>query len=74
LFIRTVFDSDMLQIADGLKNALINAKFTTIESILNSDSSEIASILGIDNYVAKIIFDAAEKAGNQKSFVQQNNV
>jgi hypothetical protein len=69
-----VIDIDMLQIADGLKNALINAEFTTIESILNSDSSEIASILGIDAYVAKIIFDAAEKVGNQKSFLQQNNV
>lgn len=48
---------DALEIATGLKDALINSGLT-IESILNSGPVEIASILGIDVYVAKIVFDA----------------
>jgi hypothetical protein len=48
---------DALEIAPGLKDALINSRLT-IESILNSGPVEIASVLGIDVYVAKIIFDA----------------
>ena len=51
----------MLEIASGLKDALINSGLT-IESILNSGPVEIASMLGIDVYVAKIIFDATEKS------------
>jgi hypothetical protein len=48
---------DALEIATGIKDALINSGLT-IESILNSGPVEIASILGIDVYVAKIVFDA----------------
>ena len=64
---------DALEIATGLKNALINSGLT-IESILNSGPVEIASVLGIDVYVAKIIFDATEKSvNNNGSKEQQNN-
>jgi hypothetical protein len=54
------FGIHMLEIADGLKDALIHAGFT-IESILNLGPGEIASTIGIDIYVAKIIFMAAKK-------------
>ena len=65
---------DALEIATGLKDALINSGLT-IESILNSGPVEIASVLGIDVYVAKIIFDATEKSvNNNGSKEQQNNV
>ena len=50
-----------LEIADGLKDALIHADFT-IESILEYGPNEIASIVGIDPYVAEIIFNAAKKS------------
>lgn len=64
----------MLEIADGLKDALIHAGFT-IESILNVGPGEIASTIGIDIYVAKIIFMAAEKAVGMDSLsTQQNNL
>ena len=64
---------DALEIATGLKDALINSGLT-IESILNSGPVEIASVLGIDVYVAKIIFDATEKSvNNNGSKEQQNN-
>ena len=68
------FGIHMLEIADGLKDALIHAGFT-IESILNLGPGEIASTIGIDIYVAKIIFTAAEKAVSMDSLsTQQNNL
>lgn len=68
------FGIHMLEIADGLKDALIHAGFT-IESILNVGPGEIASTIGIDIYVAKIIFMAAEKAvGTDSLSTQQNNL
>ena len=60
-----------LEIANGLKDALIHADFT-IESILNSGSDKIASIMGIDPYVAEIIFNAAKKAVKSNAFIQKN--
>jgi hypothetical protein len=44
-----------LKIPKGLIESLNNAGFT-IEMILNSRSSDIAQILGIDDYVAQIIY------------------
>ena len=66
------FGIHMLEIADGLKGALIHAGFT-IESILNLGPGEIASTIGIDIYVAKIIFMAAEKAVNMDILSKQQN-
>ena len=66
------FGIHMLEIADGLKDALIHAGFT-IESILNLGPGEIASTIGIDIYVAKIIFMAAEKAVNMDILSKQQN-
>ena len=68
------FGIHMLEIADGLKDALIHSGFT-IESILNLGPGEIASTIGIDIYVAKIIFMAAEKnVGTDSISTQQNNL
>lgn len=49
-----------LEIASGLKKMLIDAGFT-IDSILHYGIDEISTILGIEIYVAKIIFYAAKK-------------
>ena len=65
-------DIHTLEIADGLKDALIHSDFT-IESILKREPSEIASIMGIDPYVAAIIFNAAKKAAKSDGFVQKQN-
>jgi hypothetical protein len=43
-----------INIPKGLVDALNNARFT-IEIILNIHPSDMAQILGIDNYVAQII-------------------
>jgi hypothetical protein len=63
-------DIHTLEIANGLKDALIRADFT-IESILKHGPSEIASIIGIDPYVAEIIYNAAKKAIKPNSIIQQ---
>jgi hypothetical protein len=49
-----------LEIADGLKELLIS-KNITITMLLDTPVSELAKILGIDNYIAKLIHDAAKK-------------
>jgi hypothetical protein len=49
-----------LPIADGLKELLIDYGFTR-QRILRIQSTDLASILGIDNYVAKIIYNAAKR-------------
>lgn len=54
-----------LEIASGLKKVLIDAGFT-VDSILHYGIDEISTILGIENYVAKIIFDAAKKSDETK--------
>lgn len=55
----------MLELAIGIKDVLIGAGFTTIDSLLRMTPSEIAAILGIEFYVAKIIIDAAKRAAAQ---------
>jgi hypothetical protein len=49
-----------LEIADGLKELLISKNFT-IQLLLDTPVPELAKILGIDNYIAKLIRDAAMK-------------
>jgi hypothetical protein len=63
-------DIHTLEIADGLKDALVHSDFT-IESILKRGPSEIASIMGIDPYIAGIIFNAAKKAAKPSGIVLQ---
>jgi hypothetical protein len=56
----------LLEIAPGLKNSLMEAGLS-IRFILTAGPSEVASILGIESYVAKIIFDAAKKIVQENS-------
>ena len=56
----------MMEIAPGLKEMLSDAGFT-IDTILKSGPSEIAVLLGIDLYVAQIIFDSAKKTIDKTS-------
>ena len=52
---------NQMEIADGLKELLISTGFT-VKSLLNTSASEFAKILGIDEYVGKILSDAVNKA------------
>jgi len=50
-----------MEIANGLKELLISSGFT-VKSLLNTSASDFAKILGIDEYVAKLLTDAINKA------------
>lgn len=54
--------SDILElgIADGLKELLIDHGFTR-QKILRLQAAQLASILGIEVYVGKIIYNAAKR-------------
>jgi hypothetical protein len=65
-------DIHRLEIANGLKDALVHADFT-VDSIIKSGPSQIASTMGIDLYVAKIIFNAAKKAANANDLTELEN-
>jgi hypothetical protein len=51
---------DELEIADGLKQLL--SKDFTPKSLLNASTSDLARILFIDEYVAKIVSSAIKEA------------
>jgi hypothetical protein len=48
-----------LDIADGLKQLLIDADFT-IESVIGLGYREVSEILHIDPYIGKLIVEAAQ--------------
>src|SRR5215216_7387258 len=52
-----------LDIADGLKELLIEHGFT-LEELSHTPSSELAELLGIDKYIAQIIEYAVAKLSN----------
>ena len=52
---------NQLDIADGLKQLLMSRSFT-VKSLLNASTSDFAKILGIDEYVAKLVSDAVNMA------------
>jgi hypothetical protein len=52
---------NQLEIADGLKELLLSSNFTP-KSLLNASVSDLAKILGIDEYVAKLVSDTVKKA------------
>jgi hypothetical protein len=54
----------MLEVAVGIKDSLVSAGFT-LDSLVHATPAEIAAILGIEMYVAKLILDAAKRAAGQ---------
>ena len=50
----------LLEIASGLKELLLSAGFT-VDSIVSEGPDAISREIGIEAYVAKIIYDEAKK-------------
>ena len=63
----------MLEVAIGIKDSLVAAGFTSLESLLRSNPAEIAAVLGIEMYVAKLIIDAAKSAAGQSSEINETD-
>ncbi len=57
-------DIQALELATGIKDSLTKSGFTTINCILSSTTTDISKKLGIDLYVAQIIFEEAKKIRN----------
>ncbi|HJT85322.1 MAG TPA: hypothetical protein VJ697_12655 [Nitrososphaeraceae archaeon] len=58
---------DLINLPKGLIESIKNAGFT-IEMIMNTHTSNIAQILGIDDYVAQIIYQET------KYYYQMNEI
>ena len=54
-------DIQLLELADGIKDALVDTGFLTIKSILSSTTSDISRRVGVDLYIAQIIFQEAKR-------------
>jgi hypothetical protein len=58
-------DIYLLQLADGVRDALINGGFSTIKSILECTTDDISSKIGVDLYVAQIIYEEAKRVSTE---------
>jgi hypothetical protein len=54
-------DIYLLQLAEGVRDGLISGGFTTIKSVLETTTSDISNRVGIDQYVAQIVFEEAKR-------------
>ena len=57
-----------LEIASGLKESLLKAGFT-VDSIVSEGPDAVSTVLGIEPYVAKIIYEEAKKLSAEGSLV-----
>ena len=57
-----------LEIASGLKESLLKAGLT-VESITSKGPDAISTALGIEQYVARIVYDEAKKIVAESSLV-----
>ena len=62
-------DIHLLQLADGVRDALINAGFSTIKSILECTTSDLSYKIGVDQYIAQIIFEEAKRITSEMTKV-----
>ena len=62
LAMRNIFSQEIyhLDIADGLKQLLYEKKYN-MTSLLQSDAASVSGRLGIEEYVARIVIDAAKR-------------
>jgi hypothetical protein len=61
-------DIQHLEIASGLKESLLKAGLT-VNSITSKGPDAVSDALGIEGYVAKIVYDEAKKIAAESSLV-----
>jgi hypothetical protein len=54
-------DIGEMSVSDGLKEALVKCGFIDRQQILSYTTGELASMLKIDQYVARLILEAAKQ-------------
>lgn len=63
----------MLEVATGIRDLLVSSGFT-LESLLRSGPAGIASTLGIEIYVARLIFNAAKSAAGEMPWLRGDDI
>jgi hypothetical protein len=58
-------DIQLLELADGIKLALVKSGFSTIKSILENTASDISHKVGVDLYIAQIILQEAKRVATE---------
>ncbi|HEU4446927.1 MAG TPA: hypothetical protein VFR94_19805 [Nitrososphaeraceae archaeon] len=58
-------DIQLLELADGIKLALVKSGFLTIKSILENTASDISHKVGVDLYIAQIILQEAKRVATE---------
>jgi hypothetical protein len=66
-------DIQDLELAQGIKDLLEEAGFDTVDSILKETPLDISNKLGIEQYLAQIIKEAARKTDERKSRMKKEN-
>ncbi|MDQ3838002.1 MAG: hypothetical protein M3297_01905 [Thermoproteota archaeon] len=54
-------DIQLLELAEGIKDALITPGFSSIKSIVGTSASDISGKVGVDLYNAQIILQEAKR-------------
>ena len=54
-------DIQLLELAEGIKDALMNSGFSTIKLILGKSALDISEKVGVDMYIAQIVLKEAER-------------
>ncbi|HEU4823404.1 MAG TPA: hypothetical protein VFS97_08275 [Nitrososphaeraceae archaeon] len=62
-------DIQLLELAPGIKDALIRSGFLTIKSVLNNTTAGIADKVGVDLYIAQIILQEAKRVEEEMTKV-----
>ena len=52
-------DIQLLELAEGIKDALMNSGFSSIKLILGNSASHISEKIGVDLYIAQIVLKEA---------------
>jgi hypothetical protein len=60
--------SQLLEVASGLKESLLKAGFT-VDSISSEGPDTVSTALGIEPYLAKIIYNEAKKIIAESSLI-----
>ena len=54
-------DIQLLELAEGIKDALVSSGLLSIKSILGNTTSDISQRVGVDLYIAQIILRETER-------------
>jgi hypothetical protein len=58
-------DIRLLELAEGIKDALINSGLLSIKSILGNTAADISQRVGVDSYIAQIILQEAKRVSTK---------